>query len=372
MMPIDATRGLAMVCVALAHLGTGFAYVNHETLASVFVTVGYFATPNFLLFSGLVAAFQLAKTDSRAGLQRIVDRGLFIILAGHLFVCAALVYMAPVGGAFGGLVITDVIGIYLCLTPLLRKLTPVQLCVTGLVLFVVSMPVAMLWQPSGEFASVVGALGFGIPVEGWASRLESKLVPYLGIFMTGMAIGTSLPALQRSVSKQRLGTLFVAVGGTLVAVAVCLNVLGHLSKPLVLSHGNSNVLQILIAETNVRSKAIPSVAYWFCYGGAGILLIGLLMKANEQAWWLAPARAFAVIGRASFVSYVSQQWLVTFLPFWLGFNGWLYTEFVLVYLPLVVVAMYAIGWMWDRAGANRFLTVGLKPVRPRPEVAYAV
>jgi len=74
---------------------------------------------------------------------------------------------------------------------------------------------------------------------------------------------------------------------------------------------------------------------------------------------MGPVQVAAVIGRASFVSYVCIQWLVDFLPKWIGLDASLRPVTAQLYLALVMIVVFLIAGVWDRQRANRYLTFGL-------------
>src|SRR5215470_7116465 len=96
LLPVDAVRGIAMFFIGVSHLS--FYLINDSGgLASNLRAIGFVATPNFLLMSGLACGYQLAAAPTAATAMRILDRGLFAFLVGHLLVCGSLVYMVPPG-----------------------------------------------------------------------------------------------------------------------------------------------------------------------------------------------------------------------------------------------------------------------------------
>src|SRR5215470_10364739 len=120
LLPVDAVRGIAMFFIGVSHIS--FYLINDSaSLASILRAIGFVATPNFLLMSGLACGYQLAAAPTTATALRSLDRGLFAFLVGHLLVCASLVYMVPSGTAFEHVVITDTIGVLLCMAPLLKQ-----------------------------------------------------------------------------------------------------------------------------------------------------------------------------------------------------------------------------------------------------------
>jgi hypothetical protein len=86
-----------------------------------------------------------------------------------------------------------------------------------------------------------------------------------------------------------------------------------------------------------------------------------LPRRSEDTFLLRATRLAAVIGRASFVSYIAQQWLIDFVPIWVGFDSWLTPATCPVYLALSTVIMYWVARVWGGFKANRFMTLGLQP-----------
>ena len=72
-------------------------------------------------------------------------------------------------------------------------------------------------------------------------------------------------------------------------------------------------------------------------------------------------RLAAVVGRASFVSYIAQQWLIDFVPIWVGFDSWLTPWTCPLYLAITTTIMYWLAHWWAEHRANRYMTLGLKP-----------
>jgi uncharacterized membrane protein len=153
LMPVDAVRGAAMVFVGVSHVSF-YVQPFSPHMAAVLRWLGFFATPNFLLMSGLAAGYQLAARPGAA--LRILDRGLFVLLIGHVLVSASLVYMSLPGTTFEHVVITDTIGLMLCTSPLLRDLHVRTLLPAGAVLFCVSSAIAFLWHPATGAGTVAG------------------------------------------------------------------------------------------------------------------------------------------------------------------------------------------------------------------------
>jgi uncharacterized membrane protein len=379
LLPVDALRGTAMVFVGISHISL-FVWSYSNSLSLLLRWVGHFATPNFLLMSGLAAGFQLARSSSAAAVARIVDRGLFVLLMGHVLIAASLVYITAPGTAFEHMVITDTIGFLLCMTPLLRNIEPRTAFVTGGVLYIVSSLLGFALQPHSSSAMFLGELFLDVQNSagsdaGWAA----PTLQYFGIFIVGIGVGKLIYRRRGTGGEAALSWRLLTCGGGAILLAIGMNVVAHVLRHSVLTGVSENSWgSVLSRSLEVAWANPPSLAYALFYGGAGIALVGFLGIAERRAHGrlIKLAQCAAVFGRASFVTYVAQQYLVEFVPMWLGFDTWLTPGFAIVYLLLVVIATFLIADAWDRRNGNRYLTLGLKwifaPERTPPRRAGAV
>jgi uncharacterized membrane protein len=372
LMPVDAVRGAAMVFVGVSHVSF-YVQPFSPHMAAVLRWLGFFATPNFLLMSGLAAGYQLAARPGAA--LRILDRGLFVLLIGHVLVSASLVYMSLPGTTFEHVVITDTIGLMLCTSPLLRDLHVRTLLPAGAVLFCVSSAIAFLWHPATGAGTVAGGALFDIkstiyPGAGWITAT----LPYYGLFLIGIGIGKLIYGRRREGRALEVARTLAIAGGLAILTGVCLNVTAHFLKAHPLqAYGPPDIMQAVLDSGNIRRKNPPSLAYALFYGGLGITLVGLLgfLAGREQSRFATPMRLAAVFGRASFVTYVAQQWLIDFVPLWIGFETWLMPAASLTYLLLVIAATFFIARAWDRRQANQYLTLGLRFMAEPPPLRQA-
>ena len=378
LLPVDAVRGIAMFFIGVSHIS--FYLINDsQSLASVLRAIGFVATPNFLLMSGLACGYQLAAAPTSATALRILDRGLFAFLVGHLLVCGSLVYMVPPGTAFEHVVITDSIGVLLCLAPLLKQAGARRLLWLGAAVYLASTTVALSWHPATNGQAVLGALLLAVNDGslhdiGWVT----PTLPYMGIFLFGVGLGKLIWQCRSEGRASVLSVRLAAAGSVSVLAALVLNVGRHFVKPFLMQHWAArNWADVLLTTVNIRHDAPPTVAYALFYGGIGVALVGYLglLAQREQVnpTMLNPlmrcVRFAAVIGQASFVSYLLQQWLIDFVPVWVGFDSWLTPVTAPLYLVLNTIAMYGVALVWGRYKANRFMTFGLPAVyRPPHEV----
>jgi uncharacterized membrane protein len=365
LLPVDAVRGIAMLFIGVSHIS--FYLVNDSpTLPSLLRAIGFFASPNFLMMSGLACGYQLAVSPTTATALRIVDRGLFVFLAGHLLVAGSLVYMVPPGTAFEHVVITDTIGVLLCMAPMLRHATARRLLWTGAAVFVLSSLLSLSWHPYTSVGTLLGALLFAVDngslrAVGWVT----PTIPYMGIFLTGVALGKMFHRFRQEGRGDFLSLRLAASGSMAVAAAFAANVSRHFANPVLLGHfAQSTWANMLLTLLNVRQDAPPTPAYGLFYGGIGIALLGvlgLLCGRSTTSRFIRALRFAAVIGQASFVCYVAQQWLIDFIPIWVGFDSWLTPATSPIYLALTTLLLYWIAKLWGRWKANRYMTLGLNP-----------
>lgn len=371
LLPIDAVRGIAMFFIGVSHIS--FYLINDSaTLPTHLRAIGYLATPIFLLVSGLACGYQLAASPTAATALRIVDRGLFVFLVGHLLVAGSLVYMVPPGTAFEHVVITDSIGVLLCMAPLLTHASAQRLLWIGAGVYFFASVFALLWHPTSNLQILLGAVLFCIhdgsmPDVGWVT----PTIPYMGIFLVGVGLGKLISQSQQDGRAEVLNVRLAAAGSIAVVAALAVNIARHFVKPFLTQHfAPKNWADVLLTTMNVRHDAPPTLGYALFYGGIGIALlgfIGLLTRGEEASRLLRVVRLAAVIGQASFVSYVVQQWFIDFVPIWVGFDSWLTPATSPLYLAANTIIMYWVAVIWCRHKANRYITFGLKP-GSRPSV----
>jgi uncharacterized membrane protein len=365
LLPVDAVRGIAMFFIGVSHIS--FYLINDSgTLASHARAIGFVATPNFLLMSGLACGYQLAHSPTTVTALRIVDRGLFAVLVGHLLVTASIVYMVPPGTAFEHIVITDSIGALLCMAPLLKGVSPGRLLWAGALVYFLTTTLALAWHPATGPQILLGALLLAIndgamPDIGWTS----PTLPYMGIFLLGVGLGKLIYLRRREGRAEALSVRFAAIGSMAIAAALALNVGRHFVKPWLSSHlAPKNWADVVLTTINIRHDAPPTLTYGLFYGGIGVALVGFLgmLPGSATDTVLGRATRFAaVIGRASFVSYIAQQWLIDFIPIWVGFDSWLTPATCPIYLVVMTVIMFWVAKAWGLWKANRYMTLGLKP-----------
>ncbi len=376
LLPIDAVRGIAMFFIGVSHIS--FYLINDSATLPLYLrAMGFLASPNFLLMSGLACGYQLAASPTTATALRIMDRGLFAFLVGHVLVAGSLVYVVPSGTAFEHVVITDSIGILLCLAPLLKHSSPRRLLWMGAAVYLLSSTLALYWHPSTRLQMFAGALLFaindgGMPDVGWVT----PSLPYLGIFLGGVGLGKLIRQSRRDGRALEVNARLAVAGSAAVGVAIAANVARHFIKPYLMLHWSpKNWADVILTTLNIRHDAPPTLGYALFYGGIGVALVGflgLLVRQEAPGLMARMLRPAVVIGRASLVSYVLQQWTIDFVPIWVGFDSWLTPITAPLYLAVNTLLMYWVALVWGRHQGNRLITLGLRPAAQLQSMAQPV
>jgi hypothetical protein len=236
----------------------------------------------------------------------------------------------------------------------------------GGVVYCLTTTFALAWHPQTAAAVVYGALLLSIndgdmPDIGWAT----PTLPYLGIFLLGVGLGKLIYVWRQGGRAEVLSRRLAAAGSAAIVVALALNISRHFLKAVLLSQVQpKNWADVILTTINIRHDSPPTLGYGLFYGGIGVALVGLLgllPRRTPETVWLRMTERAAVMGRASFVSYVVQQWLIDFITLWVGFDTWLTPATCPLYLLMATLVMYWAAAAWGRHKGNRYLTLGLKP-----------
>lgn len=356
-----------MVLVCMSHIKHHFESTSPE-LHWMLMTISRVATPTFLLLSGFVIG-HLLRTDQRGSVPlALVDRALFLLIVAHVLLgLAELPELGFVPWLFGRVAITDAIGVALFAAILLRAVSMSTLIAVGVSLCVLSWIIATALPLEPEWARALGSLLFDMRSD-ISSRIDAPLVPYLGVFLLGMALSLHLaPALDAGGSSgfitRRLASL-----GSIALIAVVGGIAAWEAAKILLPEAtvHSGIGTALRETLDPRRKHPPSPSYLLFNGGIALLLLGAFFY-GRPARLLLPLRQHAsVIGRASLMCFVVQDWLFFVLPAVFGYDQLTSPLFWFTYLALGVLALYWLARAWDRAGGNRFLTVGLKRMLREP------
>lgn len=347
---MDAVRGAAMLGVVLAHSAEYLDPGQHDALSAALVTFGMFATPTFLLLSGAVCGYlrETAAGDVRKFRLTILGRGLFLLTLGHLALGLTHWLWQPLAHAmWQSVYITDAVGVGLTIAAFLpRQSSRRQLIAAGFALLALSWLATLTLDPTNAAELYALRILVGLHADtgehpGWIV----PVIPYLGIFLIGMAGGVDLA---RGRPMQEAARFCLRLGIGCIALA-CLAKLAWLGAKPNFSPRTQAVIHFL---TEPRNKIPPGPAYVIGFGGAGILLAGIVALRLQSLKLL--SRIAATVGQASFLIFVLQYWVISVPAEGMGVHGGLL--FWIVALTLATVSLGLLAAVANRLRFNRLLT----------------
>lgn len=354
---IDAARGAAMLFVCLAHFTNSYFFQNgQERIGDKLVAIGMLASPTFVIVSGLVAGFlAVTRRSSFPHFRRkLVDRGLFLLLAGHLILAvsgAGFVHSYEVE------YITDAIGFAILFGPwLVATLAPRSRLLLAVTIFAVDWCAILFWAPSDGLRALakqylVGVVGGGA----WEDTAGGfALIPWFAVYVVGTVIGERVGTYYAGKSRRAAHLFLARVGITSVLCALGVKIGSTFltrSAPL-FRQAHPTLLHFI----SIYQKFPPGPIYLCFFGGAGMLLVAAVLEAAHSGFapWL--LNQLRQLGQASFFVYVIQFYVygvvlhalrLPYTPFW-----------PLIFLfTIALLVLVATPWNWKEG--NRFLTVGI-------------
>lgn len=355
---IDAARGIAMILVCLSHVRVHFADTA-PNLYFALTLVTRIATPTFLLLSGFVAAFVLADSRGRMRMT-ILDRGLFVLIAGHLLLnLNELGELTAAHWLASRVTVTDAIGICLMLAGVMSRLSALSLAAIGISLALASWTIANTLSVESPGLAQASAALFALRTDNRA-LIDAAIVPYLGVFLVGMALSKSLVVHLRAQRFDRVGRRLIAAGFVALGVTIAAALVWMWFRRSV---PDAPFTDFIGRTLDPRSKLPPSPAYLLFYGGCGLLLAASCLLAQVRKVLPSVIERVATIGRASLMCFVAQDWMLKLIPQLFGFDHLESIVFWMVYLLLAVIAMYGLARQWGAHNGNRFLTLGIEGLR---------
>lgn len=349
-----------MLMVFLSHTKHHFEGPAPE-LYWVLMTVTRIATPAFLLLSGFVVRHLLSTDrDGRAGIT-LVDRALFLLIVAHALIgFDSLPDMSAARWFFDRTMITDAIGIALLFAVLLRNRSTTALLVSGTTVFVLSWLAASVLQFDQPWSQWLAA----VTVQWRGSTnpdIDVPVIGYLGVFLMGMALHSHLERPLMRSEYERIARRLLFYGVIAVSAALLGAVAWHFGKELVEGLlGNESAAARIREFLDPRGKRPPSPAYLAFYGGLGLVVLAVFFRGKPAAIVQPTVRTTAVIGRASLMCFIVQDWIFFALPRAFGFHEVRSVGFWLAYLAAATVVIFTLASLWGRVQGNRYLTVGLK------------
>jgi len=364
---IDSARGIAMLFVLLSHFGFTFFPDQSARLPTVMRITGMVASPSFVLINGILIGF-LCAVRSSGDYSRLrtvfIDRGLFLLTIGHLLLLGS---HAP-AYTLRFLCITDTIGACLLVTPFVAQHCSAQNRLgIGLAAYFVSMIAIDSWHPHSEISALLKETLVG-SLDPVAYKYSFPILPWFAVNCFGAALGDVLGRYQLAGNLKAMQRVLAlsAVGSMLIALGLSGSYL------LVKQEGVARATQTMLRPiASPLQKTPPGPDYVLWYGGLGLTIILGCLTLQSSRRFDGLLRRAAQLGEASFFVFVLQfyVYLVLILPFnsRLPMRGlwpaYLFVSFVVVIVPAIV---------WQKCGANRFLTVGYRQLRERMDAEDSI
>ena len=354
---IDAVRGTAMIFVCLAHFtGIYLWSAGARGLASYLGTVGMIASPTFVAVSGMMVGF-FAATNPAAFRElrfKLLDRGVFLLLVGHLLLAITVTRsLAGFGATYRSSFITDAIAVSIMVAPWLMselKAAP-RLAVAASVLLLNCVAVVQ-WHPTAVALVTVKRYLIGIPSGSAAEEfLVFPVIPWFAAYLAATVLGQLVGRMYAGGDRKGAHQLLARIGFVSFLLAGLLDwATDALRRAHVGPDWNPTFLFALY------QKFPPGPVYLGFFGGAGIMLLAAILEIDRLGALPRVMDKLRQVGRASLFTFVAQYALyVTFM----GRLHLPYTPLwpLLFLFSLVILARGAA--TWDRYNGNRFLTVGL-------------
>ena len=203
LLSLDALRGVAVVLMMEQHLGVWLWHVHDPTRTGIAQApfymalngLGGLAAPTFITLAGagtsLLVASRTSSPDARGLDLTLVGRGLVLMGFGYL-----LNWLTPSWFSWGSWFVLHLMGFAIATAPLWRRLPTAALLALEFVLFGVtvaaqhalSTPALLTNDFMRDLGRPGGALRVAL-VEG-----QFPILPWLGVFLAGMAVGRWLVA----------------------------------------------------------------------------------------------------------------------------------------------------------------------------------
>ena len=294
--------------------------------------------------------------DPGAGFSRIqtrlIDRGLFLVLASHAVVAF------PQGN--WGLVLysTDGLGIAMIfgalLLPEMRKHSRLAIGVSA---YVVSWLAIYFWHPTPGTtgATIVKEAMFGSLVPMAFNSGTFPIVPWLGVYLVSSVFGERLAALYAQGSTRRLMTELLYLGLGSVAIVVGIEIVAWLG---VFGGSRFNASALV----RVGQKSPPAPAYLLFYCGAGLLLLCACLVAEQRQWFRRTFRHAVVCGETSLFVYFAH-WYLLCLGSQVLARGGVARGFA--YFAASTAILVIAAHVWQRRALNRVFTARYRPTPVR-------
>jgi hypothetical protein len=253
--------------------------------------------------------------------------------------------------------ITDAVAVALLLASALAgRVTRNQLLALGLLLLLISFaalpahPAYATWEYTLERV-FTGMDDMRRYRDGWVV----PIIPYIGLFLVGMAGGVEYGTRRATQGDQRgVADFCIKLGGSCIGIAIVTVIVWLLVR----NHMDTGLRAVVRVFVNPQQKIPLSPVYVLSFGGAAILMVGVLLRQSLYTAGEFLTNKLAVIGRASIFVFLLQYWLISVptLRFHVQVSalGWA------AWLASTIVACWLLAGVWNHFRGQRLLTVGLR------------
>jgi uncharacterized membrane protein len=353
---IDVARGAGMLLVFLSHFLEAYYHTFPDPRPQAYKLLTRIATPAFMCVSGLTLAVLFDRNRDRFAptRDRLIDRGLFLVLIGHpLFV---LSYYFTQDGSLGDTLrvvfVTDAIGFSVIAgAMLIARLGARARLALGLALLGTAWVVMAVWMPPiPSMAWRLKDFLVGEWREPWLSY-NFPPVPWFGLYLVASAAGAVFARAHREGNERTLPRRAAVLGICLLLAAVVVHYALHALTAVSPLHAGA-----LDHLAGPLEKLPPSPVFLLTYVGFTALLLAVLMRSGRGrfgrtfAWYVVP------FGRNSLPAFVMQSYVYFVAVLLLPRPPQVLLPF---YFLATVIVLRAAVLFWERKKLNRFLTVGL-------------
>jgi hypothetical protein len=344
-----------MLFVLLSHFLEAF-FPNPDWFDVLLGDIADAASPTFVLISGLLIGFLYrTRPDAFPRLRtKLIDRGLFLLTIGHLLLLGGHFAMRP---TVRWIPITDAVGFSMLVSPwFVTRFSRAQRALTSAALFGLSWLIVALWHPHAGAEALKETFFGSQPLRFYTYAFP--LVPWFCVDLAATAIGDSLGEFHIRRNFTALTSLLdrLWVGSILAAITIAVGLKG---LSMVWPVNDTHLADAAYGMRALHQRIPPGPVHLLFYGGLGLLLLRLTFAAeqNTQKHLKAFIAYASTIGQCSlfvfvwqmYVYYTGVYFIHTYLPF-----PWAWPVYFVATALMVLVPAF---W-WQRAGYNRFITVG--------------
>jgi uncharacterized membrane protein len=357
---IDAARGAAMFFVCVSHFASNcLSGSGYGDMAHALVIVSMVASPAFVLISGTVVGFYFqSRPDGFAEFRfRLVDRALFLLTIGHVVLGITNLPASHTQAfqvfAYG--YITDSIAVASLIGPMfLQRVSRGKRIAVAASLFAVSWVLVLNWHPASTLAAMMEGRSFGELPNGLSHVAIFPAVPWLAVYLIGTALGEWIARwrTEGQLAPRVRRVMFAGIASSLLVVVSIL-----ISRARMSTLARVPAVALLLSP---YQKWPPGPAYILFFGGAGVVMIGMVILLQQMLPNAHLIRALATAGESSLLMFVMQAYLFQVVPYVVRWSG---VAFSIAYFVATLVLMYSTARFWNERKLNRVFTVGLPAMR---------